>query len=102
MSYDKSEIEYCLTLRGWVTIHNLAIDEVVVERWVEKACQGSGFGKESVKPEMLRANPEFTTEQRAALQSKFPAPWSEEAQAKAKQEFSKFLEQWTKAQRISD
>lgn len=80
MSYDKSETEYCLTATGWVQTSNLPSDEIVIEKWLEKTNQGSGFGKESVHGEKLWSNPEFDQEQCGALHAKFPFPWSEEVQ----------------------
>jgi len=97
MSYDKSETEYRLTTRGWVHNDALLPDDIVVERWLAKTYQGSGFGKESTHGERCSVNPAFSNEERDALHKQFPAPWSDEVKEQAAREFSRSLERLMKS-----
>jgi hypothetical protein len=102
MSYDKSQSEYCLTLRGWVTTGNLQVNEIVIERWLEKTYQGSGFGKESTHGTMLWSNADFSKKQRDELHNRFPSPWSEEETAQRKKHFSRDIERLAAEWKISN
>jgi hypothetical protein len=102
MSYDNYEVEYCFTAKGWFVVGGLDPNEIVIERWLVRTYQGSGFGRESSHEAFIESNPEFSKEQRDEFHKKFSPPWSDEAKFQRSQAFSRDLEQLAKRRGISD
>ena len=74
MSADKYSLFYCLTRAGWSFIDEESRPAGWVRIYELKVYQGSSFGRESRKWNLLRTNADLTPEAADLLEKEFPRP----------------------------
>jgi hypothetical protein len=74
MSYDRYSDEYYLTTDGWKTEASAFLPDSHIETWEKHVVQTSGYGPEDWTWHKIWSNPNFTDEQIALANEKFPRP----------------------------